>query len=115
MDWEQPILSDVTIVRDFTDVFPVELRRLPPLREVDFMIELEQDTRPISRVPYHMTPMEMAELKAQLEEIAGKGYIKPSASPWGAPVLFIKKKDGSLRPCIDCRKMKRATVKTGYI
>ena len=78
------------------------------------MIELEPGTRPISRAPYRLAPTEMAELKAQLEELADKGYIRPSASPWGAPVLFVKKKDGSLRLCIDYRELNRATVKNRY-
>ena len=114
VDRDRPSISDVPIVRDFADVFPDDLPGLPPPREVDFAIELEPGTRPISRVPYRMAPTEMAELKAQLEELAGKGYIRPSASPWGAPVLFVKKKDGSLRLCIDYRELNRATVKNRY-
>ena len=93
-DSERPSISEVPVVRDFADVFPDEVPGLPPQRDIDFAIELEPGTRPISRAPYRMAPSEMAELKTRLEELAEKGYIRPSASPWGAPVLFVKKKDG---------------------
>ena len=82
-------MEEVLVVRDFLDVFPAELEGLPPHREVDFTIELESGTRPISRVHYKMAPSEMVELKSQLEELAKKGYIRPSASSWGADVLFV--------------------------
>ncbi|KAG7559449.1 Integrase catalytic core [Arabidopsis thaliana x Arabidopsis arenosa] len=81
---------------------------------VVFEIELEPGTMPISKAPYRMAPAEMAELKKQLEELLGKSFIRPSSSPWGAPVLFVKKKDGSFRLCIDYRRLNRGTVKNKY-
>ena len=113
-DKAEPHIQDIRVVCEFEDVFPDELPGLPPQREVDFWIELEPGTRPISRAPYRMAPMEMQELKAQLEELLEKGYVRPSASPWGAPVLFVKKKDGSLRLCIDYRELNRVTIKNKY-
>ena len=97
---ESPTLEDIPVVSEFTDMF-VEPSSFPPQRSVDFGIELELGTRPISKAPYRMTPVEMLELKKQLEELAEKGFIRPSVSPWGTPVLFVRKKDGSLRLCID--------------
>ncbi|KAL4028608.1 hypothetical protein IC575_011809 [Cucumis melo] len=94
-------LSSEPVVREYPDVFPDELPGLPPPREVDFAIELEPGTAPISRAPYRMAPAELKELKVQLQELLDKGFIRPSVSPWGAPVLFVKKKDGSMRLCID--------------
>ena len=91
-----PELKDVAVVREFPDVFPEELSGLPPHREVDFEIETIPGAAPISIAPYRMAPMELKELKKQLEELLDKGFIRPSTSPWGAPVLFVKKKDGSL-------------------
>ncbi|XP_074288763.1 uncharacterized protein LOC141613920 [Silene latifolia] len=98
---ENPRISDIPVVRDFEGVFPEEIPRLPPKRDVDFSIDLKPGAGPISKPPYRMGPKEMEELKKQLNELAGKGYIRPSVSPWGAPVLFVKKKDGSLRLCVD--------------
>ena len=86
---------------DFPEVFPDELPGLPPSREVEFEIELTPGTTPVSMAPYRMAPAELKELKAQLQELLDKGFIRPSVSPWGAPVLFVKKKDGSLRLCIE--------------
>ncbi|KAA0065587.1 ty3-gypsy retrotransposon protein [Cucumis melo var. makuwa] len=87
-------MSFEPVVREYPDVFPEELLGLPPPREIDFAIELEPDTAPISRAPYRMAPAELKELKVQLQELLDKGFIRPSVSPWGAPVLFVKKKDG---------------------
>ncbi|RVW66686.1 Transposon Ty3-I Gag-Pol polyprotein [Vitis vinifera] len=98
----------------FEDVFPDELPGLPPHREFDFSIEVYPGTDPISVSPYRMTPLELKELKTQLDELLGKGFIRPSTSPWGAPVLFVKKKDGTLRLCIDYRKLNRVIVKNKY-
>ena len=86
---------------EFPDVFPEDLLGLPPDREVEFSIELEPSTTPISRCPYHMAPRELAEMKKQLEELMDKGFIRPSSSPWGCPAIFVKKKDGTLRMCVD--------------
>ena len=90
------------------------MRGLPPEREVEFAIELERGTAPISKAPYRMAPAELAELKKQLEELLEKGYIRPSVSPWGSPVLFVKKKDGSMRLCIDYRQLNKVTIKNRY-
>ncbi|KAL0559345.1 hypothetical protein IC582_003954 [Cucumis melo] len=107
-------LSSEPVVRDYPDVFPEELPGLPPHREVEFAIELEPGTVPISRAPYRMAPAELKELKVQLQELLDKGFIRPSVSPWGAPVLFVKKKDGSVRLCIDYRELNKVTVKNRY-
>ncbi|KAL0549259.1 hypothetical protein IC582_013740 [Cucumis melo] len=107
-------LSSEPVVRDYPDVFPEELPGLPPHREVEFAIELESGTVPISRAPYRMAPAELKELKVQLQELLDKGFIRPSVSPWGAPVLFVKKKDGSMRLCIDYRELNKVTVKNRY-
>ncbi|KAL0533867.1 hypothetical protein IC582_028138 [Cucumis melo] len=107
-------LSSEPVVRDYPDVFPEELPRLPPHREVEFAIELEPGTVPISRAPYRMAPAELKELKVQLQELLDKGFIRPRVSPWGAPVLFVKKKDGSMRLCIDYRELNKVTVKNRY-
>ena len=88
-------LEDVPVVRDFLDVFPDDLLGLPPEREIDFPIDLVPDTSPISLPPYRMSPIELKELKTQLQELVDGGFIRPSISPWGAPVLFVKKKDGT--------------------
>ncbi|KAL4013763.1 hypothetical protein IC575_025946 [Cucumis melo] len=99
---------------DYPDVFPEELPGLPPHREVEFAIEFEPGTVPISRAPYRMAPTVLKELKMQLQELLDKGFIRPSVSPWGAPVLFVKKKDGSMRLCIDYRELNKVTVKNRY-
>ncbi|KAA0059772.1 ty3-gypsy retrotransposon protein [Cucumis melo var. makuwa] len=104
-------LSSEPVVRNYLDVFPEELPWLPPQREIEFAIELEPGTVPISRAPFRMAPTELKELKVQLQELLDKGFIRSSLSPWGAPVLFVKKKDGSMRLCIDYRELnKGATV-----
>ncbi|XP_040374086.1 uncharacterized protein LOC121052704 [Rosa chinensis] len=94
-------IEDIPVVRKFPDVFPDELPGLPPVREIDFTIELLPGTTPISQAPYRMAPAELKELKTQLQELLDKGFIQPSVSPWGAPVLFVKKKDGTLRLLIN--------------
>ncbi|EOX93842.1 Uncharacterized protein TCM_002794 [Theobroma cacao] len=107
-------VTQVSVVKEFVDVFPEELPGLPPEREVEFCIDLIPDIRPISIPPYRMAPAELKELKDQLEDLLDKGFIRPSVSPWGAPVLFVKKKDGSLRLCIDYRQLNKVTVKNKY-
>lgn len=87
-------IESVPVVCKFTNVFPEELPRLPPVREVEFEIELVLDTAPILIIPYRIAPIELKELKAQLQDLIDKGFARPSFSPWGAPVLFVKKKDG---------------------
>ncbi|KAL1217934.1 RNA-directed DNA polymerase-like protein [Cardamine amara subsp. amara] len=111
--WREVKVPDIRVVRDFRDVFR-SLQGLPPSRSDPFTIELEPGTAPISKAAYRMAPAEMAELKKQLEELLSKGFIRPSTSPWGAPVLFVKKKDGSFRLCIDYRGLNRVTVKNRY-
>ena len=89
-------LEDIPIVKEFPDVFPDDISGLPSDRAIVFVIDLIPGTEPISIPPYKIVPTELKELKAQLEELLSKGFIRPSTSPWGAPVLFVKKKDGSL-------------------
>ena len=84
---------------------------LPPEREIEFCIDVVPGTDPISMPPYRMAPAELSELKEQLQDLLDKGFIRPSISPWGAPVLFVKKKDGSLRLCIDYRQLNKVTIK----
>ena len=107
-------LEDIPIVKEFPYVFPDDISGLPPDTAIKFVIELILGTEPISIPPYIMAPTELKELKAQLEELLSKGFIRPSTSPWGASVLFVKKKDGSLRFCIDCRQLDRATIRNQY-
>ncbi|KAL0554251.1 hypothetical protein IC582_008168 [Cucumis melo] len=106
--------EDVPVVKEFLDVFPDDLSGLPPDREIEFTIELLLGTAPISQAPYRMAPNELKELKMQLQELVDKGYIRPSVSPWGAPVLFVKKKDGTLRLCIDYRQLNKVTIRNKY-
>ncbi|KAL0536821.1 hypothetical protein IC582_025783 [Cucumis melo] len=107
-------LSSEPVVRDYPDVFSEELPELPPHREIEFAIELEPGMVPISKAPYRMASAELKELKVQLQELLDKGFIRPSVSPWGAPVLFVKKKDGSMRLCIDYMELNKVTVKNKY-
>ena len=111
---ERTMVDEIPVVREFPDVFPDDIAGLPPDREVEFTIDLIPGTEPISIPPYRMAPAELRELKAQLEELLSKGFIRPSISPWGAPVLFVKKKDGSLRLCIDYRQLNRVTIRNQY-
>ena len=107
-------LEDIPVVNEFQDVFPVEFPGLPPDRDVEFTIELLPGTAPIFVTPYIMAPSELRKLKTRLQELLEKGYIRPSISPWGALVLFVKKKDGTLRLCIDYRQLNRVTIKNKY-
>ncbi|XP_073133537.1 uncharacterized protein [Henckelia pumila] len=100
-------LEDVEVVRDFPEVFPDDIAGLPPTREEEFGIELIPGTQPISKAPYRLTPTEMKELKEKLQELLNKGFIRPSVSIWGALVLFVKKKDESMRLCINYRELNR--------
>ncbi|GJX52939.1 putative reverse transcriptase domain-containing protein [Tanacetum coccineum] len=94
--------------------FPEDLPGLPPARPVEFQIDLIPGAAPVARAPYRLAPSEMKELSEQLQELSDKGFIRPSSSPWGAPVLFVKKKDGSFRMCIDYRELNKLTVKNRY-
>ncbi|GJR81509.1 putative reverse transcriptase domain-containing protein [Tanacetum coccineum] len=98
----------------FPEVFPEDLPGLPPTRQVEFQIDLIPGAAPVARVPYRLAPSEMKELSEQLKELSDKGFIRPSSSPWGAPVLFVKKKDGSFRMCIDYQELNKLTVKNRY-
>ncbi|GKA81569.1 putative reverse transcriptase domain-containing protein [Tanacetum coccineum] len=107
-------LEDVPVIRDFPEVFPEDLPGLPPPRQVEFRIDLILGAAPVARAPYRLAPSEMKELSKQLQELLEKGFIRPSSSPWGAPVLFVKKKDGSFRICIDYRELNKLTIKNRY-
>ncbi|GJT45587.1 putative reverse transcriptase domain-containing protein [Tanacetum coccineum] len=107
---EKKRLEDIPIVQDF----PEDLPGLPPTRQVEFQINLVPGAAPVARAPYRLAPSEMKELSEQLKELSDKGFIRPSSSPWGAPVLFVKKKDGSFRMCIDYRELNKLTVKNRY-
>ncbi|GKB86209.1 putative reverse transcriptase domain-containing protein [Tanacetum coccineum] len=107
-------IKDVPIVRDFPEVFPEDLPGLPPARPVEFQIDLIPGAAPVARAPYRLAPSEMKESSEQLQELSDKGFIRPSSSPRGAPVLFVKKKDGSFRMCIDYRELNKLTVKNRY-
>ncbi|KAI3818361.1 hypothetical protein L1987_12166 [Smallanthus sonchifolius] len=107
-------LQDIPIIRDFFEVFPEDLPGLPPPRQVEFRIDLVPGATPVAKAPYRLAPSEMQELASQLQELSSKGFIRPSHSPWGAPVLFVKKKDGSFRMCIDYRELNKLTIKNRY-
>ncbi|GJX24621.1 putative reverse transcriptase domain-containing protein, partial [Tanacetum coccineum] len=107
-------IEDVPVVRDFPDVFPEDFPGLPPTRQVEFHIELIPRATPVARAPYRLAPAEMKELAEQLKELSDKGFIRLNSSPWGAPILFVKKKDGSFRICIDYRELNKLTVKNHY-
>ena len=98
---QTPTLVLVSVVCEFLEVFPEDLLGVLPKREIDFGIDLLPDTQPISIPPYKMALVELKELKEQLKDLLDKGFIRPSISLWGTPVLFVKKKDSSLRMCID--------------
>jgi hypothetical protein len=107
-------IDEIPVVWEYPDVFLDELPGMPPDKDVEFVIELQPGTAPISKRPYRMPPKELAELKTQLQEFLDKEYIRPSSSPWGCPALFVKKKDGSLRMCVDYRPLNVVTIKNKY-
>ena len=107
-------VEDIPVVCLYPDVFPSELPGLPPERGPVFCIELIPGTQPIYKTPYRMAPMEQMELKKQLDELLAKGFIRPSTSPWAAPVLFVEKKDGTKRLCVDYRALNQVTIKNKY-
>ncbi|CAJ2637692.1 unnamed protein product [Trifolium pratense] len=107
-------VEELPIVCEFPDVFPDDISDVPPKREVEFSIDLVPGTSPISMAPYRMSASELNELKKQLEELLEKRFVRPSVSPWGAPVLLVKKKDGSMRLCIDYRQLNKVTIKNKY-
>jgi hypothetical protein len=107
-------IQDIPIVCEFLDVFPEDLPGLPPERDVEFVIELKPGTAPISRRSYRMPPNELSELNTQLQDLLEKGFIRPSSSPWGCPAIFVKKKDQTLRMCMDYRPLNEVTIKNKY-
>ncbi|GJT10567.1 putative reverse transcriptase domain-containing protein [Tanacetum coccineum] len=111
---KEKCLEDVPVIRDFPEVFPDDFLGLPPPRQVEFKIDLVPGAAPVARPPYRLAPSEMKELSGQLKELLEKGFILPSSSPWRAPVLFVKKKDGSFQMCIDYRELNKLTVKNRY-
>jgi hypothetical protein len=109
-----PEIQDITVVCEFPDVFPKDLPGLPLERDVEFVIELKPGTAPISRRSYRMPPNELAELKTQLQDLLEKVFIRPSSSPWRCPAIFVKKKDQTLRMCVDYRPLNEVTIKNMY-
>jgi hypothetical protein len=107
-------IQDIPVVCEFLDVFPKDMSGLPPERDVEFVIELKPGTAPISRRSYRMPPNELAELKTQLQDLLEKGFIRPSSSTWGCPAIFVKKKDQTLRMCMDYRHLNEVTIKNKY-
>nr|GEY18357.1 hypothetical protein [Tanacetum cinerariifolium] len=109
-------LEDVPVICEFLDVFPDDLPGVPPPQQVEFEIELVPGATPVARAPYRLAPLKIKELAKQLQDLSDKGFIRPSSSPWGAPVLFVKKKDGSFRMCIDYRSSmySKINLRFGY-
>jgi hypothetical protein len=108
-------LEHLPVVKELADVFPEELPGMSPERELEFTLDLNPGTKPIARTPYRMSTPELQELKMQLKELLDLGLICPSVSPWGAPVIFIQKKDGLWRLCIDYHQLNKATIKNQYL
>jgi hypothetical protein len=106
--------SEVAVVNEFPDVLPEELPGMPPDRDIEFVIELKPGTTPIYKTPFRMTTPELAELKEHIKGLLEKGFLYPSSSPCGAPVIFVPKKDGTQRLCVDYRALNEVTVKNKY-
>jgi hypothetical protein len=107
-------LEEIRVVHDFPDVFPEDLPGMPLDRDIEFIINLVPGTAPISKRPYQMPANELAELKKQLAELQKKGFIRPSSSPWGPPVLFVEKKDKTQRMCVDYKSLNEVMIKNKY-
>ena len=107
-------IDELQVVREFPEVFPDEIPGVPPEREVELAIDLVPGTRPVSMAPYMMSASELLELREQLEELLEKKIVRPSVSLWGAPVFLVKKKDGSMRLCVDYRQLNKVTIKNKY-
>nr|CAH67149.1 OSIGBa0122F23.6 [Oryza sativa] len=110
----QVALQEIPIVQDYPDVFPEDLPGMPPKRDIEFRIDLVPETNPIHKRPYRMAANELAEVKKQVDDLLQKGYIRPSTSPWGAPVIFVEKKDHTQRMCVDYRALNEVTIKNKY-
>jgi hypothetical protein len=108
------VLEDIKLVNEYPDVFPDDLPGMPLDRDIEFSIELLPSTAQISKRPYRMDVKDPDELKKQIEELLSKGFIRPSSSSWGAPTLFVHKKDGSRRMCVDYRSLNDVTIKNKY-
>jgi hypothetical protein len=111
---EADSLKTIKVVSEFPDVFPKDLPGMPPEQKVDFAIELLPGTAPVSKRAYRVFGPELVELKKQIDELSKKVYIRPSTSPWAAHVLFVEKKDGTRRMCIDYRTLNEVTIKNKY-
>jgi hypothetical protein len=107
-------IEDIRVVCEYPDVFPDDLPGMPPERDIEFITDLLPGTAPIAKRPYRMSVGELEELKKQLKELLGKGYIRSSSSPWGAQVIFVEKKDGTQRMCVDYRALNEVTIKNKY-
>jgi hypothetical protein len=111
---EEKPFENIKVVSEYPDVFSEELPGMPPDLDIEFSIELLPGTAPISKRPYRMDVKDLVELKKQIKELLEKGFLRPSSSPWGAPVLFVNKKDGSRRMCVDYRSLNEVTIKNKY-
>jgi hypothetical protein len=107
-------IKENPVIDEFSDVFPDDLPGMPPDRDIKFLIELLPGTAPIAKRPYRMGVDELEELKKQIKELQDKGLIRPSSSPWGAPVIFVDKKDSGQRMCVDYRSLNEVTIKNKY-
>ena len=107
-------IEKIPVVRDFQDVFPEELPGIPPAQAVEFVIDLKPGTVPIAKRPYKMPPHELLELKEEIDTSLRQGFIRPSSSAWGAPSLFVKKKDGTNCLVQDYRSINQATIQNKY-